>query len=42
MGSKGWLRYINLAELLDRLTGKIGANSIRRFLPDDITGLSDL
>jgi protein ImuB len=33
--AKDGLDNINLAELLDRLTGKIGSNSIRRFLPDE-------
>lgn len=31
----GGLNDIGLAELLDRLAGKIGANRIRRFLPDE-------
>jgi protein ImuB len=33
--AKGGLDDIRLSELIDRLTGKIGANCIRRFLPDE-------
>ncbi len=38
----GGLDDIGLAELLDRLAGKIGSNSIHRFCLTNITGLSDL
>jgi protein ImuB len=33
--SKGGLEDIHVAELIDRLTGKIGTNCIHRFLPDE-------
>jgi protein ImuB len=31
----GGLNHVGLAELLDRVAGKIGQNSIKRFLPDE-------